>query len=343
MHEIASTAQLGYEIAKGMWKPHLYLTNMATAYFAAAADYAAKQVFPIVPVQLSSSFYYKFSKEDLARDDMQRKPQFGKVMPALLGQAEDTYSCKVDQIIIGIDQLQALNYQRTNAPGVADPRTAKVRAATEKVNIPLDAVFAKNFFKSSVWNEVRTGVTATPGTTQFWQWDNANSDPITYIDSLMTYVKKNGRRKPNVLALGADAYNGLKHNAVILERVKYSGSTPNPATVNTNVLAQLFGLDKVVVIESTYNAAKPGLAADMEYICDSKAALLCYAAPAPAIDEPSAGYIFAWDMLGDGQVMPMAQWDGENGTHSEFIEGLMAYDMKQTGQDLAIFLSACVA
>lgn len=342
MHEILTPAQLQNEIAKGLWKPHLYLTNLATAYFAAATDYVAKQVFPIVPVQLSSSFYYKFSKEDLARDDFSRKPQFGKVMPALLGETDETYNCKVDQIIIGIDQLQALNYRRTNAPGTADPRAAKVRAATEKANIHLDAIFAKNFFKTGVWDEQRTGVAATPGSTQFWQWDNANSNPISYIDSLCTYIKKNGRRRPNVLALGADAYVGLKNNAIILERVKYQGSATSPASVNTNVLAQLFGLDKVVVVESTYNAAKPGATVDMEYICDSKSALLCYSAPAPAIDEPSAGYIFGWDMLGDGQIMPMAQWDGENGTHSEFVEGLMAYDMKQTGQDLAVFLSACV-
>lgn len=343
MHAILTTSQLEHEIAKGAWKPHLYLTNLATAYFAAATDYVAKQVFPIVPVPLSSSFYYKFSKEDLARDDMQRKPEFGKVTPALIGHTDDTYNCKVDQIIIGIDQITQLNYQRSNAPGVADPRVAKVRAATEKALIHLDAIFSKGFFKAGIWDQEMTGVSATPSATQFWQFDNANSNPITLFDTLRTSIKKEGRRAPNILALGADTYVALKNNQAILERVKYNGSTPNPATVNTNVLAQLFGLDKVVVLESTYNAAKAGLPVDMEYICDSKAALLCYAPSAPAIDEPSAGYIFAWDMLGDGQVMPMAQWLGENGTHSEFVEGLMAYDMKQTGQDLAVFLKSCVA
>lgn len=342
-HAMTSTSQIATEIAKGTWKPHIYLTNMATAYFAAATDYVAKQIFPIVPVPLSSSYYYQFSKEDLARDDMSRKPQFGKVTPALIGQSEDTYNCKVDQVIIGIDQLSALNYQRTGAPGTADPRTAKVRAATEKTLIHLDAIFARKYFKTGVWNEQRTGVASAPGSTQFIQFDDANSDPISYIDELCTYVKKNGRRRPNGLALGADAYNGLKHNALILDRIKYSGSTANPATVNQNVLAQLFGLDKVLVLESTYNTAAPGAPVDMEYICDSKSALLYYAADAPAIDEPSAGYIFSWDMLGDGSPMPMAQWLGENGTHTEFIEGLMAYDMKVTGQDLGVFLSGCVA
>ena len=73
-----------------------------------------------------------------------------------------------------------------------------------------------------------------------------------------------------------------------------------------------------------------------------QAAILAYATDTPAIDEPSAGYIFTWDMLGDGQYMPTLQYPGENGTHSEFIEGLFAADMKKTADDLAIFLKDCV-
>ena len=40
--------------------------------------------------------------------------------------------------------------------------------------------------------------------------------------------------------------------------------------------------------------------------------------------------------------MPTLQYPGENGTHSEFIEGLFAADMKKTADDLAIFLKDCV-
>ena len=81
---------------------------------------------------------------------------------------------------------------------------------------------------------------------------------------------------------------------------------------------------------------------DMEYICDSKAALLCYATPTPQIDEPSAGYIFTWDMLGNGAPVAFDQFEGEAGTHSEFVEGLMSSDMKKTCDDLAVFLKDCV-
>ena len=68
----------------------------------------------------------------------------------------------------------------------------------------------------------------------------------------------------------------------------------------------------------------------------------CYAAPNPAVDEASAGYTFAWDMLGNGQYIAFDQYEGENGTHTEFVEGLMSTTPKKVCDELGVFLTACV-
>ena len=81
---------------------------------------------------------------------------------------------------------------------------------------------------------------------------------------------------------------------------------------------------------------------DMQFVCESDGALMTYTTNNPAIDEPSAGYIFTWDMLGNGNWMATDQFEGESGTHSEFIEGLMSTDMKKTSDDLACYMSKCV-
>ena len=80
----------------------------------------------------------------------------------------------------------------------------------------------------------------------------------------------------------------------------------------------------------------------MQFIGDPNAFLLAYATNAPSIDEPSAGYIFSWDMLENGQILPILNYPGEPGTHSEFIEGLMASDMKKTADDLGMFFADAV-
>lgn len=338
----ATNASITAKIAKG-WKPHHYLTNMSVAYFQPDDWFVSPFIFPLLPVNLSTGYYYIFDKGDLARDNVQRKPQYGKVTPMMFGHKEELYSCQVDQVIVGLDQISTLNYTRAGTPGISDPRRSKVRIATEQMKLHADRVFADGYFKSGIWTNEYTGVTgSTPTGKQFYKFDDANFDAVHFFGNLRTEMMRNGRRKPNVLALGVESYEALKSNPEILERVKYSGSTANPATINANVLAQLLEIDRVVVLNSTYNAAGYGNT-DMQFVCDSKGALLCYAAPNPAIDEVSAGYTLAWDMLGNGQYLAFDQWEGEGGTHAEFIEGLMSSTPKKVCDELGYFLTSCAS
>ena len=338
---MSSNAGIAAEISKG-WTPNLYLTNMSQAYFSLPNDWVAPTMFPICPVGTSSGFYYTFDKGDLARDNVDRKPAFGKVQPAIMSTGEDQYGCKVDQVIVGIDQIAALNYQRTKAPGVQDPRRAKVQFIMEQMSLHLDILFAKGFFQAGVWADEWTGVASNPSGSQFLKFTDSNFDPVHFFNERRKEIKRRGRRTPNKLALGYDAYNALTEHPDIVERVKFGGSTINPAIVTRQALAAILGFEEVKVLESTYNTAAPGEAASMDFICDSGSALMCYATPTPQVDEPSAGYIFTWDMLGNGSYTALDQYEGDKGTHSEFIEGLMSTDMKKTGDDLACFMKNCV-
>lgn len=340
-NKITTNGDIQARIRKG-WKPNRYLTNMSQAYFANPGDWVATRIFPICPVQLTTSFYYTFLKGDLARDNVQRKPPYGKVNPAVMGHTDDVYKCEVDQIITGIDQIGTLDYQRSNSPASIDPRRSKVRFVAEQMNLHLDVQFAKNFFQPGVWANEMEGVDSTPSGNQFLKFSDANFDPVHFFNARRREIKLSGRREPNKLALGYDAYIALTEHPDILERVKYTGSTANPAVVTRQVLAQILQIQEVAVLESTYNVAEPGQEDDMQFICDSTGALLCYATPTPAIDEPSAGYTFTWDMLGNGSWMATDQFEGEGGTHTEFIEGLMSTDMKKTADDLACYMRNCV-
>ncbi|MDE7425069.1 MAG: hypothetical protein K2N51_15520 [Lachnospiraceae bacterium] len=340
---VGSTSDLMARIAKG-WKPSRFLTNMSMAFFASAEDYVATKIFPICPVDFSTGFYYTFNKGDLARDNVQRKPKFGKVPPAQLGHTDGSYRCEVDQVIVGIDQIGTLNYQRANVPPSIDPKRTKNRFIVDQQLLHLDIMFADNFFKSGVWEHEFEGIASgtTPSGSQFIKFSDANSDPIRLLDDRKRQIKLDGRRMPNKLTLGYDTFNALKEHPDLLERVKFTGSTANPAKVNERVLAELFGVDEVKVLDATYNAAEEGQPDDMQFICEPDGALLSYTTPNPKLDEPSAGYIFTWDMLGNGNFMATDTFEGEGGTHSEFMEGLISTDMRKTCDDLACYLKKCV-
>lgn len=338
-----TAAGIQSDIAKGAFRPHTALSNMALAYYQSDANSFAKTVFPICPVTLSSDNYYIFDKEDLLRDNWHRKPAYGKVDPAVLSEHTDTYACVVDQMIMGIDQIRQTDLNRRMGPRTVDPKQQRTKTMAGQLNIHQDSMFARKFFKKGVWTQEYTGVdSTTPTSGQFIKFSNGNSDPVALVDEQKTVMEQSTGRMPNRLALGVNVFNALKRHPAILERVKYGGSTANPASVTLNVLAQLFEIDRITVQRSIMNTAEMGQSAKMEYIGDPNAFLLAYATDTPSIDEPSAGYIFTWDMLGNGNILPILSYSGEDGTHSEFIEGLMAADMKKTADDLAMFFADAV-
>lgn len=339
-----TTQGIQVEIAKGLFRPHTALTNMALAYFQNPANYFAKTIFPICPVSNSSDAYYIFNKEDLLRDNWRRKPAYGKVDPAVISEHQEVYACHVDQMIMGIDQIRQTDLNRRIGPaGAMNPKQQRVRTLAEQANIHQDQLFVKGFFKDGVWTNEFTGVNSTtPAAGQFIKWSNGNSDPIAMIDEEKLAMQEETGRTPNVMALGANVFKALKHHDAVKERVKYGGSTANPAMVTANVLAQLFEVDKLVVLNSIMNKAELGENPDMQFIGDPDSMLLAYATSNPSIEEPSAGYIFTWDMLGDGNYFPVLNYLGENGTHTEYIEGLMATDMRKTADDLGRFYKQVV-
>lgn len=182
MRNMNSNSAIMAAIAKG-WKPNRYLSNMSMAFFNNNADYVATKIFPICPVQNSTGFYYEFLKGDLARDNVQRKPAFGKVQPAKRGHTDNTYKCEVDQVITGIDSINALDYTRSGVPASIDPRRSSVRFINDQMLLHLDLTFAEKFFKTGVWQNEFTGVDSTPGSNKMLKFTDANFDPIAFFDA----------------------------------------------------------------------------------------------------------------------------------------------------------------
>ena len=211
------------------------------------------------------------------------------------------------------------------------------------MNLHLDDLWAKKYFNPESWGNVWEGTGNNPTGKQFFYFDNENCDPVKLFNNLATTMRQFGLRKPNKIGCGINAYAALQTNPAILERIKYQGSEANPADVTANVLAQLFKVDEFVVAETVVNRALIGAKDDLQFVCNPNALLLCYTTNAPAIDEPSAGYTFAWDMLGNGQFLAMQQYQGAPATHTEFVEGLLATDHQIAAPDLGIFLQNAVS
>ena len=122
-----TTKSIQAEIAKGAFRPHTALSTMALAYYQQETTSFAKNMFPVCPVQLSSDNYYVFDKEDLLRDNWNRKPAYGSVDPAVISEHTENYACHVDQMIMGIDNIRQTDLNRRQGPHTKDPRQQRTK------------------------------------------------------------------------------------------------------------------------------------------------------------------------------------------------------------------------
>ncbi len=117
-----------------------------------------------------------------------------------------------------------------------------------------------------------TGVASGPTGTQFIQWNQASSTPITDIKDLKLVIKAKIGKNPDSLLIGEDVYNALTENAQILARLRNDADKE----VTTATLAKFFGLKNVFVIGSSQTDTNQGQATQTMSDIVSDVALLYY-------------------------------------------------------------------
>mgnify|MGYP003187740537 CR=1 FL=1 len=294
-------------IRKGKTPINVPLTSISTAYFQGKSG-GATSFFP----------------------EVSPKPILGKVDPTVIGYETDDYKCVPEQIILGYDDIIQSDVARMGAKGIMQLRQNKARVIAEQIFIHQNKVFAQKYFKKGVWGaDLTGGVSVSSGSTDFVSFDNDNSNPIKFISDCITAMKKATGRKPNKLGLGQRVFDALINHPDIMNRV------------TTKSLAAILGVDEVVVFDAIWNSANLGEEENTGFICDENAMLLAYATPTPMIDEATAGYTFRWDM-GTGNILPIIEWEGDEGTYSHYIGGMISQDMKVVCKDLGIYFQNAV-
>jgi len=312
------------------------LTNMSVAYLQDASAFIADKVFPIVPVKRQSDVFYTYNKGDFMRDEAQVRGAGTESAGGDYGvEASTPYYCRKHAFHKDVTEEERVNYD--------EPLNADYDATdfvSQKMLIRREMEWAKNYFNAGVWGTEVAGVAADATEGQALKWTLPTSNPIQDITSAAVKMAAETGYKPNVLVLSPYAFNALKNHEDILDRIKYT----QKGIVTADLLATLFEVDKVLVAWGVVNSAAKGAEDSVDFIF-GKHALLCYAAPRPALRKPSAGYIFAWTGLeGSGAYgnrivrLPMEQL----GLGTERIEGEIAFDAKKVCADLGVFFKDIV-
>jgi hypothetical protein len=312
------------------------LTNISVAYIQEQSAFVADKVFPIIPVKKQSDRYFVYLKEDWFRDEAtERAPDTESAGGGYEIDNTPSYFCKIYAY-----HKEVTEAERQNSDDPLKPDEDAAQFITQKLLLRREVDFVSRFFATGLWTTEYTGAAATANLDKKY-WSSSGSTPVIDIGRAKLAVANVTGCMPNVLLCGAEVAFELLNHDDTLQRIKY---TQGPAIATEALLAQLFGLDKVVVGRAVKNASAKGATEDTDFIL-GKSALLCYAAPSPGIKQPSAGYIFGWTGLeGAGAYgnrlykLPM----DIHGLGTVRVEGEMAYDCELVSADLGVFFNGIV-
>lgn len=266
------------------------LTNISVAYMQEATGFIAKTFAPIVPVRKESGVYYKYTKDFWLREGMKKRP---RATEAEGGGYEVTPSTPyvIDK---WSEKKDIADEDRTNTQ---DPLDADEDAALwlgEQAMIRRERLFAEKALVTGVWGRDRQGKASGETGTQFRQFNDAASIPVEVVSGSCDYVHSQTGRRPNKISMGREVYSWLKLHPDILARVQYGAAPGNPAVVTKQVLAQIFEVEELHVMDGVYCSTAEGASTATYAFIGGKNILLGYVAPRPSLRMPSALYTLAW-------------------------------------------------
>lgn len=316
-----------------------WLTNMAVAWTQSQDNFAADKVFPMVPVTNMSDRYLIYQKGTFYRTGQMAPRAAGNEPPEAGYEVTDaSYRCVEWSLQTAIDDTV-----RRNADQPADPDLAAMRFLQTQSLINRDTLWANKFFVTGVWGTDYTGVSSAPTGTQFLQWDQSGSDPIQFIRGRAVDVAGKTGYRPNCIVFGQYAYEAFINHPDVLDRIKYTERATGASS--GSAVSALLDIPKVVLPRGVSNTAAENQADSISYILSNTGVLLCYAAPAPSITEPSAGYTFAWTNLipgVDNAFGGVIMRGRRELAHTDIIQIRGSYDQEVVASDLGEFFQTVV-
>ena len=266
-----------------------YLTGFSVGY--KNPMFVADMVFPNVPVRKQSDYYYNFLKGAWFRNEAEVRGPGARAARGGYPVTSGTYSCQ-ERAFAHPVPIEVIN----NADAPVRPFETGTRFATNKVMLAKEIAVASLCMTSGNWtssNDVNAGWVGT-----------VDGTGNTFIEDILAY-KETIRQLigvyPNRLIMDAKTFKAIKTEYTVLERIKYTGTQGRPADVTTQTIAQLFELDWVGIAGAIKSDAEEIVAGTdfnavdiWEVTATKGSAFLYYATPAPALDEPTAGYTFNW-------------------------------------------------
>jgi hypothetical protein len=288
-------------------------------------QFAGLALMPAFHTSQKSASYYKVDRESLLSlpEKITRAPgdTFARSIMKL---ADDSFACRDYGIEEPVDDGERAVYStEAGSDYAAILRVTHIVAYNHELRV-----------KAKCATMTQTAAVGT-------QWDDSGATPITDVKDAAAVIHAATGLSPNVLVIPKRVYDVLTETASILDRIKYVDSS----SITEEILARLFGVQKVVVAGGIHNTAAEGQALNPGYIWGAD----CYLAVAVTSQDlkaPTFGRTFIWGgpdaaRAGAETVVGIGTYRDETRA-SDVHRARQWADEKIVGMELGYRLSACI-
>jgi hypothetical protein len=286
------------------------LTNISLGYQNNA--FISDSLFPMVMVQKQSDLYYTYGYEAWTEPVGGSSRAPGTEANEVPGLAVSTQTYFATEHAL---QIAVTDEERQNADTPLAPDRDGVELVTDQIHLIRERLVASMVTTASNYP---SGSTVTLSGTDQWS-DLTNSAPIADVRTAQRAIMEVLFKEPNLAVIPYKVMSYLEDNTTIIDRIKYS----MPGVLGADLIAGVFGIERVVVPGSGYNSANPGQDVSLSYLWGNDV-ILAYVPQRAGMKLPAFGYEFVWGYPGGGAQV-VERWR-EEPRKSDVIRVSRRYD-----------------
>ncbi len=302
-------------------------TNMSVAY--KPTGFIGDQILPIVKVAKATGKYAKYTKAPWFRNEAAvRAPGTRAARTEWSMDTAGSYAC-IEYSLSGAlpDDIRAI------ADDPIQPERSTIEKLTGQMLLNREMRVAALLFNTTTFASYYATAAGLSGGAGV-QWDTyETSDPLQDVNVMVNNVISVTGVKPNIMVMGQDVYKALKVHPALVNRVTVSGK--GLGVLTTDLMAQLFDMEKILVGSTLYTADEEGTSESYSYVW-GKYVLVAYVTKAAALESPSLGYILS---LKDREM----KYYREDQEHQDVWECTMSEDEIVTSAPSGYLLSSVVS
>lgn len=302
------------------------LSNLAVEAFDGGGDFVAPQLFPRVMVGKQSNTYYVIDKGNWLRVENTRRSRKSSANAGEWQVSSDTYFAHNYAFRASIakedisNQDEALNLRQRSARYVTDMinRDREVRVANLVTSI----------------SNVGSGASLSGSD----KWSDGTSDPISDVNTAHAFIENQTGLTANLMVMDKDTFRTLRYHPAVKDYFKHTGQGPVPS----NVIAELFEVERLLVARGVENVAAEGVSASLNNIWGNNA-VLARVEQGLSTQAQTAGMTFTWQPEDFPAPLAIERYDdADQSKKLEWVEVNAFWDEKVVASDLIYAITGTV-